>query len=72
MSKDDEDVRITELESRVTFQEETIEQLNTMVTKQWQEIEKLQKMLKRLDDQLYALESQADSPKGSEPPPPHY
>ena len=69
---DTANTRLLELETKVMFQQETIDKLNDVVTSQWQEIDRLKKILNRLDDQLYALETQIDTPKGAEPPPPHY
>ena len=65
--------RITELESRVAFQEDTLDKLNDIVSNQEIEIERLTRMLKLMNQQLKSLST--DLPTGSpdnEPPPPHY
>lgn len=65
--------RITELESRVAFQEETLDQLNDAVSKQELEIERLTRIVKIINQQLKSL--RLDDPINApydEPPPPHY
>ncbi|MDB5563018.1 MAG: SlyX family protein [Hyphomicrobiales bacterium] len=63
--------RIEHLETRVAFQDRTIEDLNKMLTAQWQEIDKLKRELAKLGEQL--KEAQFSSgPSAPEPPPPHY
>ncbi|MGB0204564.1 MAG: SlyX family protein [Neptuniibacter sp.] len=65
--------RITELESRVAFQEDTLDQLNDAVSKQELEIERLTRMVKIINQQLKSL--RLDDPINApddEPPPPHY
>ena len=59
------EARIETLETRVAYQEHTIEALNQALTAQWKEIDRLTRELVRLGDRLPA------SP-GDEPPPPHY
>ncbi|WP_286237190.1 SlyX family protein [Neptuniibacter halophilus] len=68
-----EQERIAELESRVAFQEDTLDQLNTIVSRQELEIERLTRMVKLINQQLRSLpmEYSASNP-GDEPPPPHY
>lgn len=65
--------RITELESRVAFQEETLDQLNDAVSKQELEIERLTRMVKIINQQLKSLrlDDSINAPD-DEPPPPHY
>ena len=65
--------RIIELESRVAFQEETLDQLNTVVSQQELEIEKLKRMIKIINQQVksFSLDNNHSSPD-QEPPPPHY
>ncbi len=70
-SKEDLQQYLNDLESRLTFQDETIEALNEMVTKQWAIIDRLEQKLKTLDNQMYDMEHQQTGPK-SDPPPPHY
>ena len=65
--------RITELESRVAFQEDTLDKLNHVVAQQELEIERLTRMVKIINQQLksFRLDSLENMPE-DEPPPPHY
>jgi SlyX protein len=65
------ETRIEHLETRIAFQDQTIEDLNKMLTAQWQEIDKLKRELSKLGDQFKEAQfsSGASAP---EPPPPHY
>ncbi len=63
--------RVEELETRVTFQQETIDSLNQIVTDQWKLIDKADKKISSLDDQLYELE-QAGGSAPVHQKPPHY
>jgi len=62
--------RIDALESRLTFQDDTIETLNKTVTEQWTKIEALMRQLVALGEQLREAESQMPHPANE--PPPHY
>lgn len=65
--------RIIELESRVAFQEETLDQLNQVISQQELEMETLRRMLKHLSQQVKTLvQDNPYSPADQEPPPPHY
>ena len=61
--------RITELESKVSFQEQPIEDLNTVVIELRREIEKLQKHCKKLSE---ILDDDNIKDASLEVPPPHY
>lgn len=65
---------LIELQTRVTFQEDTLHQLNMIVTQQDQEIRQLQLQLhtlaKRFDDSLFQQEQGAG--KVIDERPPHY
>ena len=63
--------RLTEMECKYAFQQETIEALNAEVTKQWTIIDQLMKKMERMTDQIVTLEDQMVDPR-NEPPPPHY
>lgn len=63
--------RLAELESKFSFQAETIEALNDTVTKQWTEIDRLKRKIGDLDGQVYTLESNADGASPDQKPP-HY
>jgi SlyX protein len=62
--------RIDALETRLTFQDETIETLNKTITAQWQHIDALTRQVANLNERLQEAESQAPA-VGNEPPP-HY
>jgi SlyX protein len=61
--------RIDVLETRLTFQDETIEALNKTITAQWQQIDALTRQLAELRERLQ--EAEANAPAANEPPP-HY
>jgi SlyX protein len=61
--------RIDALETRLTFQDETIETLNKTITAQWLKIDALTRQLANLNERL--LEAEAHAPGANEPPP-HY
>ena len=64
------DERITALEERVAYQDQTIEDLNAAVLELWKEVESLRRQLAKLGDQLSQVA--AEVPQAPEPPPPHY
>lgn len=65
---------VIDLQTRVVFQEDTLQQLNTVVAQQDQEIRELQQQLrllaKRFDDFLYAQEQGSATVINERPP--HY
>jgi SlyX protein len=62
--------RIDVLETRLTFQDETIEALNKTITAQWQQIDALTRQLAELSERL--REAEANAPGVGNEPPPHY
>jgi SlyX protein len=62
--------RIDVLETRLTFQDETIEALNKTITAQWQQIDALTRQLAELSERLQ--EAEANAPGATNEPPPHY
>ena len=62
--------RIDVLETRLTFQDETIETLNKTITAQWQKIDALTRQLVHLSERLQ--EAEARAPGAANEPPPHY
>jgi SlyX protein len=62
--------RIDRLESRLMFQDETIETLNQTITAQWREIDVLTRQVASLSERLQ--EAEANPPAPSNEPPPHY
>ena len=62
--------RIDVLETRLTFQDETIETLNKTITAQWLKIDALARQVEALRDRLQ--EAEANAPGAANEPPPHY
>lgn len=65
-----EDERIEALETRIVYQDQTIEELNQSITEQWKTIDLLTKKLATLEEQVRSGSYIADP--ASEKPPPHY
>lgn len=64
--------RLIDLETRVSFQEHTLQELNDVVARQQQELSAMALVLKDLDRRLRALSPQATGDRSEETPPPHY
>jgi SlyX protein len=64
--------RLIELESRLAFQEHTLQELNDIVAAQQQEIAILRQALQELDQRLRAMARQPVASVEEETPPPHY
>jgi SlyX protein len=62
--------RIDALESRLAYQDDTIEQLNATITAQWKQIDTLTRQLAALTERLQDAEANAASPANERPP--HY
>jgi SlyX protein len=62
--------RIDVLETRLTFQEVTIETLNNTITSQWHKIDVLTRQLAHLNERLQEAETHARG--AANEPPPHY
>jgi SlyX protein len=62
--------RIDLLETRLAFQDETIETLNKTITEQWLKIDALTRQLANLNERLQEAEQRA--PGAANEPPPHY
>lgn len=70
MADQDQSERLERLESRVAFQDQTIEDLNAVITEQWTVIEQLRRKLEVMEEQVRSGSFIADP--SSEKPPPHY
>ena len=64
--------RLAELETRVAFQEQTIQELNDVVTRQQAEIDRLSQGYETLKRQLLELAPSLVVDRAEESPPPHY
>jgi SlyX protein len=62
--------RIDVLETRLTFQDVTIETLNKTITAQWLKIDALTRQMAELSERLRDAETNA--PGAGNEPPPHY
>ncbi len=62
--------RIDALESRLAYQDQTIEQLNETITAQWKQIDALTRQLSALTERLQEAETNAPAPANERPP--HY
>lgn len=63
--------RMEDLESRIAFQEDTLDKLNDVVSRQELEIERLTRMIKIINSQLKQLDLGGGDEVVDEPPP-HY
>jgi SlyX protein len=63
--------RVELLETRVAYQDRTIEELNKSVTLQWKQIDDFARQIEQMMARLQDAEGSKLS-GGSEPPPPHY
>ncbi|MAD06698.1 MAG: SlyX protein [Gammaproteobacteria bacterium] len=66
----DDSQRISELESRLEFQDETITRLNDALVAQQNRLDQLEKRQQQLVEHLQSTQAKDDPAK--EPPPPHY
>lgn len=62
--------RIDRLETRLAYQDETIEQLNQTITAQWKQIDALTRQVAQLSERLQEAEAKAPGPANERPP--HY
>ena len=70
MSEEKLSERIDALESRLMYQDETIEQLNETITAQWKQIDALTRQLAALTERLQEAEANPPAPANERPP--HY
>lgn len=71
MADDNLSTRVTALEERVAYQDETIEALNLTITKQWSQIDKLTRLVEALTDRVRETEAKTAQGPATERPP-HY
>jgi SlyX protein len=62
--------RLDALETRVAYQDDTIETLNATITAQWKQIDMLTRQVAGLGERLSEAESNSGAPRNE--PPPHY
>jgi len=64
--------RISELETRVAFQEDALDKLNDVIARQDMELMQLKELVLTLHKQVKQLDLSSPMNSGDEPPPPHY
>lgn len=64
--------RLVDLEVRVAFQEDMMQQLNDVIVRQQRQIDQLAAALQSIKMQLQALSPSLIAPQSEETPPPHY
>jgi len=64
--------RINEVETRLAFQETTLQELNEALTNQQLQLSQLQSVLEKLRERIIELASNMQPDATVEPPPPHY
>lgn len=62
--------RIDTLETRLAYQDDTIETLNQTITAQWKQIDTLTRQVAQLHERLQEAEANAPGPTNEAPP--HY
>ena len=75
VNKDTDHDLLVDLQTRLAFQDQTVNELNDVVASQQQQIDRLQLQLKSLSDRLNGLEESVDKTAGIKPAdekPPHY
>lgn len=63
---------LIELETKVTFQEQTIEDLNQALIQQQFALDKLQLQVRNLAEKLQGISASNIASRSEETPPPHY
>ncbi len=64
--------RVVELETRLAFQDQTVQALNEVVTRQQRDLDRLQREIEALRTRLRGLDPSPVGRREDEPPPPHY
>jgi SlyX protein len=62
--------RVDALETRIAYQDDTIETLNQTITAQWKQIDVLTRKIAELGERLQEAEANAPGPANEQPP--HY
>ena len=64
--------RIIELETKISYQDHTVQELNEVVTEQQRQIDQLEKNVNKLSEHLKAQNPSDLARPEEEAPPPHY
>ncbi len=67
-----EEEKIVDIQSRLAFQEDTLQGLNAVIARQQQEIRDLKKEIDSLKEGLRGVAAAIPGNKEEDPPPPHY
>lgn len=68
----DHENRLVELETRIAYQEHTLQQLNDVVTEQQARVARLESSLSALHERLREVSENVFRHEGGEEKPPHY
>ena len=63
---------LLELQTQISYQEDTVQQLNDVVTRQQADIDLLRREVDLLKDKLLELVASARAAEADDVPPPHY
>jgi SlyX protein len=72
MSTDAHESRITELETRLAFQEQALQELSDALAASRREAARAEALLRRVLGELAQARGGVDADPAQEPPPPHY
>lgn len=64
--------KIIDLESKLAFQDETINKLNDVITDQQQQLDQLREEIRLLGLRIASVAQSSTAAEEKEPPPPHY
>ena len=64
--------KLTELETRITFQDQELQTLNEVIISQQKQIDQLVDQIKLLQDKMQDMNPSLLVPVSEETPPPHY
>lgn len=64
--------KIIDLESKLAFQDETINELNDVITDHQQQLDQLREEIRLLNLRLVSVAENSAVSEEKEPPPPHY
>ena len=64
--------KIIDLETKLAFQDQTINELNEVITDQQNQLDQLREEIRMLGLRLESVAQSSTNPDEKEPPPPHY
>ena len=64
--------KIIDLESKLAFQDQTINELNEVITDQQQQLDQLREEIRLLNIRIASVAEASNVSNEKEPPPPHY